>query len=176
MSHDPDTLALVRDNNTAESTQDHHHHRPATTDKLYITQAPPFSPQVTCGPTTADPMDVSGTSGPIKGKLLVPLTEAEKAEKRRRKAKGVSDTTGHSQGSRGPQTTRKAPQGSSGTLPPEAPSDPDPVEFSHILTAGRNYTVLQVAGGMSHVVGARSCLHFLFRTRVRGNVDTQNVM
>lgn len=100
-------------------------------------------------------MDVSGTSGPIKGKLLVPLTEAEKIEKRRRKAKGTGDSTGCAQGSQRSQASQKASQGSKGTLSPEAPPDPDPVDFAHIQTAGRNYAVLQVGGGVSYV-GARS--------------------
>lgn len=88
----------------------------------------------------------------------MPLTEAEKIEKRNRKARGTGNSTGRSQGSRPSQTSPRPSKGSNRPLSRETPIDPDPVDFVRIQTAGRNYAVLQVGGGVSYVGVRLSCL------------------
>ncbi|CAM9252372.1 unnamed protein product [Ectocarpus sp. 12 AP-2014] len=96
--------------------------------------------QVTCGPITAEPTAPSGTTT-ARGALFVPLTEAEKAEKRLVKANsyknnssGGSSSSGSSNNSSGALLV-----GGGGVL-----KDEEPVTFTHLKTWGRNYAVLQV--------------------------------
>lgn len=76
--------------------------------------------QVACGPITAEPMDSSGGQKPARGKILVPETEADKAEKLQRRI-------------------------NSGGGARVVVEEPEPVGFVHIKTPGRNYAVLQVS-------------------------------
>lgn len=72
---------------------------------------------------------------PAKGKIVVPLTEAEKTEERLEK---VRSHQAAKSGGRSPPA--------SGGLGTEggAREEQEPVEFVHIKTPGRNYAVLQV--------------------------------
>eukprot|EP00903_Cladosiphon_okamuranus_P007797 g7546.t1 len=89
--------------------------------------------QVTCGPITAEPVAPPTTvAPPAKGKLFVPLTEAEKARKRLVKANSTKNT-----GVRGKNSALLV--GGGGTA-----EDQEPVEFIHLKTWGRNYALLQV--------------------------------
>ena len=91
--------------------------------------------QVTCGPITGEPMvPPEKTTPPAKGKLFVPLTEAQKAQKRLIKANSYKNVAGG--GSNGASLV-----GGGGS----ALVDQEPVEFMHLKTWGRNYAVLQVS-------------------------------
>lgn len=93
-------------------------------------------PQVTCGPITGEPMvPPAKTVPPAKGKLFVPLTEAQKAQKRLIKANSSRNAAASGGGSSGALLVG----GGGGSL-----ADQEPVEFVHLKTWGRNYAVLQV--------------------------------
>lgn len=88
--------------------------------------------QVTCGPITAEPVAPPAKSTPpAKGKLIVPLTKAEKEHKRLIQAHSYKNIGGGG-GSNGVV-------GGGGTS-----EEQEPVEFMHLKTWGRNYAVLQV--------------------------------
>lgn len=82
----------------------------------------------------------SKSTPPAKGKLFVPLTEAEKAHNRLIKANSYKTTGGGGGGSNGAMLV-----GAGATA-----EDQEPVEFTHLKTWGRNYAVLQV--GLDEVV------------------------
>ncbi|CAM9438025.1 unnamed protein product, partial [Sphacelaria rigidula] len=94
--------------------------------------------QVTCGPITAEPLDlsISDARPATRGKLLIPLTEAQSQEKRLRPKNSNSSSiaVGGAMGEN---------QGSGRDVVSNA-QDEDPVEFVHITRPGRNYVVLQV--------------------------------
>ncbi len=72
---------------------------------------------------------------PAKGKLFVPLTEAQKAQKRLIKANNYKNVATRGGGSNGALLVG----GGGASL-----VDQEPVEFVHLKTWGRNYAVLQV--------------------------------
>ncbi|CAM9243711.1 unnamed protein product [Ectocarpus sp. 4 AP-2014] len=95
--------------------------------------------QVTCGPITAEPTAPSGTTT-ARGALFVPLTEAEKAEKRLVKANSYKNSSSGGSSSGGSSSNSGALLvGGGGAL-----KDEEPVTFTHLKTWGRNYAVLQV--------------------------------
>lgn len=81
-------------------------------------------------------MDPQGTGGglPAKGKIVVPLSEAERVEERLEKVRT------HQAGQNG----RRPPGASGAAGEGGAREEQQPVEFVHIKTPGRNYAVLQV--------------------------------
>lgn len=81
------------------------------------------------------------TTPPKKGKLFVPLTEAEKAQNRLTKANSYKNIGG------GVSNNGAMLVGGGGTT-----EDQEPMEFMHLKTWGRNYAVLQVGlvGWASH--------------------------
>lgn len=92
--------------------------------------------QVTCGPITAEPLDLPGPGGPpTRGKLVVPLTAAEKAQRVRGKAQASRSGVGG-------RATQKDSGAEAGGITLEAQ---EPLEFVHLKTPGRNYAVLQVS-------------------------------
>ncbi|CAM9145767.1 unnamed protein product [Ectocarpus sp. 8 AP-2014] len=95
--------------------------------------------QVTCGPITAEPTAPLGTTT-ARGALFVPLTEAEKAEKRLVKANSYKNNSSRGRSSGGSSSNSGALLvGGGGAL-----KDEEPVTFTHLKTWGRNYAVLQV--------------------------------
>lgn len=83
-------------------------------------------------------MDTPSADGlPLKGKIVVPSTEVEKAEERLEKVRSHQAE----------KSARRPPPGASG-----AREDQQPVEFVHIKTPGRNYAVLQVPNSRKIVV------------------------
>lgn len=100
--------------------------------------------KVTCGPITAEPLDlsISDARPATRGKLLIPLTEAQSQEKRLRPKNSNSSSiaVGGAMGEN---------QGSGRDVVSNA-QDEDPVEFVHITRPGRNYVVLQV--GTQHAI------------------------
>lgn len=113
----------------------------------------PLHIEVTCGPITAEPMAPSGTTT-ARGALFVPLTEAEKAEKRLIKANSFKNSSsgGSSNSSSGALLV-----GGGGAL-----KDEEPVTFTHLKTWGRNYAVLQVSRAPSFA---------LWLSPLRGRLD-----
>lgn len=72
---------------------------------------------------------------PAKGKIIVPLTEDEKAEKRLEKVRKNHQAA---------KSSGRLPAASGAGTERGAREDQEPVEFVHIKTPGRNYAVLQV--------------------------------
>lgn len=93
--------------------------------------------QVTCGPITGEPEDSAGAEVPAaKGKLVVPLSAAEKAEKRQQRANT----------NRRDKKAQRSNDGRGGGSGGTIHDNDSAVDFVHLKTPGRNYAVLQVGG------------------------------